>query len=564
MSSVARDSMTPADVTVGETAALSGGAAGDSIAVAAWTIVSRVAGVVKYVAVAAVLGPTFFGNTYQFTNSLPNLVYYGFLGGSLFSSLLIPVLVPHIDSDDRRAAARISGGFLGITLVALAATAPLLVTLGPLVLKVAALGAGPHTLDPAQEHVGRLLIVMFIPQVFCYGVIGTASAVMNAHRRFALAAAAPALESLGIIAVLAITWSLFDPGTHLADVPTGELLLLGLGTTGAVGIHAAVQWWGAKRIGVVLLPRAGWRDPEVLAVVRRALPSLAQAGLAALQTLTLLVLANRIPGGVVAFQVALNFYSLAIAIGATPVALSLLPRLARMHARHDMAQFRDTLMRGFTLGFFVTVPAAVGYLTLAPALAQTVSFGQMNSPTAVTMVAVSLAALSLAVVGQTAFLIATYAAYAKGDTRSPLKSMVLQALTCLSLTSVALLLRGPAVLVILGLAYSTSIIVAACHLTARLRKDLHQGSQRLAPSLTKVVLGAALMAGPVWLVAVTVPGWIHGELGWCIGVVVAAGVGCTVFVALQALWRTPELDWVVHGLRLRGRADRTSAGVTDG
>src|SRR3954471_22842627 len=132
MTSVARDSISPEEVTVGEPAALSGSTAGDSIAVAAWTIVSRVAGVVKYAAVAAVLGPTFFGNTYQFANSLPNLVYYGFLGGSLFSSLLVPVLVPHIDSDDRRAAAGLSGGFLGITIVALAATAPLMVTLGPL------------------------------------------------------------------------------------------------------------------------------------------------------------------------------------------------------------------------------------------------------------------------------------------------------------------------------------------------------------------------------------------------------------------------------------------------
>jgi len=46
-------------------AALSGpaAAAGDSIAVATWTIVSRVTGVAKFAAIAAVLGPTYFGNT---------------------------------------------------------------------------------------------------------------------------------------------------------------------------------------------------------------------------------------------------------------------------------------------------------------------------------------------------------------------------------------------------------------------------------------------------------------------------------------------------------------------
>src|SRR5204862_7263397 len=101
--------------------------------------------------------------------------------------------------------------------------------------------------------------------------------------------------------------------------------------------HAVV---GGPPAGVLLMPRPGWRDPEVRVVIRRALPSLAQAGLLAFQVLTLLVVANRLPGGVVAFQIALNFYYLAIALGATPVALSLLPRLSRMRLDGGVAAFR--------------------------------------------------------------------------------------------------------------------------------------------------------------------------------------------------------------------------------
>src|SRR6266567_3125177 len=312
--------------------------AGDSITVAAWTIVSRVTGFAKFVCIGAVLGPTFFGNTYQFTNSLPNLVYYGFLAGSLFSSLLVPALVRHIDAGDRRASQRVAGGFLGMTLVALVVIAPLAIVLGPLVLRVAAVsGTSSHLVGAAQAEVGRLLIIMFIPQIFFYGVVGTATAVMNSRRRFALAAGAPAVENLGTIAVLIATAVLYGTGTELTNIPRGEMLLLGLGSTGAVAVHAATQWWGARRAGVLLVPRPGWRDSEVRVVVRRALPSLAQAGLMAFQVLTLLVVANRLAGGVVAFQIALNFYYLAIAVGATPVALSLLPRLARMHLDGDVA-----------------------------------------------------------------------------------------------------------------------------------------------------------------------------------------------------------------------------------
>src|SRR5438876_15745 len=157
-------------------------AARDSMTVAGWTIASRITGVMRFVVIGAVLGPTFFGNTYQFTNSLPNLIYYGFLAGSLFSSLLVPALVGHIDRGDRRGSERVAGGFLGITLLVLLLVAPLAIVLGPLVLGFATLGGGPQvTQAAAQMRVGLALIVMFIPQIFLYGVVGTATAVMNSR-----------------------------------------------------------------------------------------------------------------------------------------------------------------------------------------------------------------------------------------------------------------------------------------------------------------------------------------------------------------------------------------------
>src|SRR2546430_4238185 len=106
-------------------------AARDSTTVAAWTIVSRVTGLVKFAVIGAVLGPTFFGNTYQFTNSLPNLLYYGLLAGSLFSPLLFPALVRAIHAHDPQSSERVAGGFLGITPVLLLVVAPLAIIVGP-------------------------------------------------------------------------------------------------------------------------------------------------------------------------------------------------------------------------------------------------------------------------------------------------------------------------------------------------------------------------------------------------------------------------------------------------
>ncbi len=537
-------------------------AAGDSLTVAAWTVVSRVTGLARFAVIGAVLGPTYTGNTYQFTNSLPNLVYYGFLGGGFFASLLIPSLVRHVDAGDRRAAERVAGGFLGVTLAAMVAVTPLAIFLGPLALKIAALG-GPQTIGAAQVRLGRLLIIMVIPQMFLYGVIATATAVMNSRRRFALAAGAPAVENLGTIAVLVATAALYGTGRSINNLPVGEVLLLGLGSTGAVVLHAATQWWGAKRAGAVLVPRPGWRDGEVRAVVRRALPALAQSGLDALQVLALLIAANRLPGGIVAFQIALNFYVLANNLATAPVALSLVPRLSRMYLDGDGAAFHDTLVRGLALGFFFTIPAAAGFLVLATPLARAVSFGQMDSTAGVAMVAAALGPLYLAVVGQTAFMITTYASYARKDTRSPLRSMMLQAAVCLAVVSLSLLAHGLGVMVTLALAVSVSVVVAACHLMVRIRKTLPGGTERLMPSLARFVVGAVVMAGPAWATATVVPGWFGYRFGPRIGAVAAALVGVAVFVAVQVLLRSPEVSWLADGLsQMRSKARRALAGAS--
>ena len=143
---------------------------------------------------------------------------------------------------------------------------------------------------------------------------------------------------------------------------------------------------------------------------------------------------------------------------------------------------------------------------------------------------------------------------------------VVQTTVCLGLASTALLLAGPAMLVVLGMAMSLSVAAAAFHLTAQTWRNLsHVGTQRLAPSLVRFVAGAAIMAGPVWLVADAVPHWLGRSLGPRVGIAAAVLVGAGMFLCLQALWRTPEVGWLAGGLSRRHRADnRVLAEVSNG
>ncbi|GAA0930457.1 hypothetical protein GCM10009554_13570 [Kribbella koreensis] len=530
------------------------GTARDSVTVGAWTALSRGTGVIRVVVIGAVLGPTFLGNTYQLTNSLPNLIYYGFLAGSLFVSLLVPALVQHIDNHRPKDSARVAGGFLGIAMVLLGLLAPIAVLLLPELLRITSLGGvglSEVTRDSGQIGVTRLLILLTIPQVFLYAVVGSATAVMYAHRRFALAAAAPLVENIGIILVLVLVGMIYGTGKELGAQSTGEVLLLGLGSTGAVAAHAAIQWWGARRAGVLLRPRAGWRDPEVLVTIRKALRSVSQAGLLAVQLLALLLVSNRVAGGTVAIQMALNFYYLPIALAATPVALALLPRLSRLHQSDSTGEFTSTFIEGLGLALFMAIPAAVGFVVLADPIAHTIAAGQMASPEGLRMIALGLAALALGLVGETTFYVTTQASYARGDTKTPLVSMGVQAVFCLTLCALAAFAPARLLVPAIGGAYAIGAVIGGAHLFLRMSRGWQR--RELWSSLVRITFGSIVMAIPAYFSAQLISSHLAGRPGQALALVTGAAVGVIVYALIQLLLRSPEFAWLTSGLRNRGK-----------
>ena len=552
MTSAAAVTASTSPVDGGSDLATPEGAVGDSLSVAGWTIISRCTGVLRGVTIAGVLGATFFANTYQFTNSLPNLVFYGLLAGSLFSSLLVPALVPHVDSGDRRLAARTAGSLFGVALLGMLAIVPIVAVATPWLLHLGSLGSDAAAAR-SQAGNGTILVLLLLPQVPLYAVVGTATAVMNAHRRFALAAAAPALENLGTIAVLGVVAALYVKAAQRPQVPMSLLLLLGLGSTGAVLLHASVQWWGAKRAGIALVPRAGWRDPEVRTVVRRALPAAIQAALAAMQLGALLVVANRIAGGVVAFQLASNFYFLPIAVGAMPVAVSLTPRLSRMTGPDQEHQFRDTYVRGLTFASFIVLPAATAYAVLARPLAGALSFGSFHATGGIGLLAASLTGLAPGIIGETLFLVTTYACYARKDTTHPLRGMLIQTAVCATVIAAVAPLHGPGLLTGLGLGLSAGSISAALYLVHHLRSRLPRGGEPTLRPLLRSAACSAIMVVPAFGTAEVLTRLLPSSAaGRVVTMLAATVVGAGTYFAAQTAMRAPQMLWVAAALRSRG------------
>ncbi len=197
-----------------------------SMVVTAGTALSRVTGLVRTIVIAFAL-TTVLADAYNLANTAPNVVYDLILGGVL-AATLVPVLVTVTDNNDRNALRAVSTvitvSLVVLTLVAIVA-APWIVRLYT------------FTLDPAvrevQESVAVPLLRLFLPQVLFYGLTALFSAMLNARRRFAAAAFAPAVNNVMVIVVL-LAVSRMAGGAPTAQSVLADplqLWLLGAGTT---------------------------------------------------------------------------------------------------------------------------------------------------------------------------------------------------------------------------------------------------------------------------------------------------------------------------------------------
>lgn len=525
----------------------------DSAVAAGWTIVSRATGLIRVVVVAAVFGPTFFGNIFQSSNLLPNLMYE-LMAGSLIASMLVPPLVRRLDTGDLHQATRLAEVFLGYTLAGLTLVGVLALAASPLLARMLTLGVGDSQ-QAAARWVTTVLLLLVIPQVLLYGVAGVGAAVQQARGRFALAAGAPVLENVGIIATLVIMSQMFATDRAVTDVSGEQLVVLGLGATLSVAAHAGAQWFGAWRAGIALVPRLARPDAELREIAHLAWPSVGSTALISLRLLAVIVVAGLIPGGVVAFQIGLLFASLPIAIIARPVGVALLPRLARLSTakREVLGREYDEAL-GLTLA--LAIPAGGGLIVLSPVFSHLVAAGRMGSPEGVTLLTAAIASMAVVVIGESVFEIARQASYAARDARWPLMATGLRvALAVPGIVLGALVFDDAARLLALGVAISSADVVSALVLDRRVRRR-HSSEGRIerwvARDLGLAVVTLALAGLVSYQVGSVVP---DNRLGW--SAAAAAGVATGLALYLGGLWasRAPEVAPLVPPAVRRRRPD---------
>lgn len=518
--------------------------------VSAVNVLSRLSGLARVVATGAALGIATLGDTYQTANQVSNVLFELLAGGLLFA-VLVPVFVGRVAHGDRAGARHLGDVLVGRALVGLGAVALVGVVLSPLLARAlfVAVPGGP---SEAQQQLATVLLWFVLPQVVVYGLGSVITAILQADHRFVAAASAPIANNLVVIATMVTFAVVHGTGSGL-DLTGADQLILGGGTLLGTVAMTTVVVVASARAGLSLRPR--WRHPDVGPLgplVRQGLWAAGHIGLNQVLLISTIVLANRVPGGAIAFTTAFTVFLLPHAVLAHPIVTALSPRLATHAHRGDDEGYAADLGRGLRILLVMLVPAAVLMAALArPGLQLVAGVGALDTA-GLDLVATALAGFATALVGYSVFFFFTRAAYAVDDAAGPTQiNIVVTGVSVLGMLVVSVTMEGSGVLAAFGVVQGVALTAGAVALGARLLRRV------TAPTGTLGALGrgvlAAVAGGLPALVVVLVVG-DGSRTASLVATVLGGLVGAAGVVGSLRVARAPELGAVLARVPGRSRS----------
>jgi len=499
-----------------------------------FTVVSRATGFVRLIVVAAVLGTTYLGNTYESANTIPNILFELFAAGVL-QSVLIPIMVDAVDHS-KEGAERTAGVIVGAMLALLAAVVAAGLVAGSWIMGMLVSGVDDAAVRAAEVQLGTFFLWFFLPQLFFYAASMVASAVLNATGHFWQPVFAPTVNNVVVIATYLTFGALRHGQAPSLDLSISEKLVLALGTLLGVVAFCAVPVVAVWRQGFRLVPSFRFRDPVLGRLARQG--AWAAGFLASSQVLLVAVLyfANAIEGGVVVYQLAYVLFMLPVSLFAVPMFTTAFPDLARSVRKQRWGELGDEVAR-ITRSVGLLTTASVGVLvSLAVPLAHVLALG--HAAQRVSEIAGAIGGFAVGVPGFALMLALTRVAYAYQDTRTP--TLVNLAVTVIGVLSMTTLVRFAADadrITVVGVGYGLAQLVGAAALAVSVRGRVHHAGARIdgvgMPLLRAVV---ATLAASVVVAAVVHRIPIEGVVGGLVvSVLGAAALGGLLLVVLRLL-----------------------------
>ncbi len=488
--------------------------------VGAGILLTRILGFVRERVFAHYFGDGVAADAFRAALRIPNVIR-NLLGEGTLSASLIPVYAGMIERGETEQAKRLSSVIASVLVLLTAVLALVGIALAPVITDFVAPG-----FSGARRDLTITLVQIMFPMSGLMILSAWCLGILNTHRRFFLAYAAPALWNIAQITTLVTLGGILVEARLVVALAWGALAgsLLQL----LVQLPATLRLVGGVHWSLDL------SAPGVRTVIRRWLPVVVGAGAYQISSIVDTQLASLLEQGAVAILGYAQLVAiLPVSLFGVSVAAVALPELSRDVASDDAQVLKDRLAAGTRRVAYFVLPAAVGLGALSPqvigALFQTGAFGATQTVVAAGV----LSAYAIGIPAQASVKLFASGHYALGDTKTPVRIGILSVVV--SAVSAYLLMQrfGPA-----GIALGAAI-AAYVNMSLNFGTLSRRVGRILGASDRKAVAASVVGTVPAALAGVGVAHALADQPLW-LAAVAAVTAFSVVYGVLTLLLRHPE------------------------
>ncbi|MDQ3036145.1 MAG: murein biosynthesis integral membrane protein MurJ, partial [Myxococcota bacterium] len=498
------------------------------------TLVSRVLGLVRESVMAAFF-ETAMIDLFVVAFTIPNTLRGLFAEGAA-SAAFVPIYSELRAKEGAERAKEFHARATGVLMVALVVLSVVGVLAAPVLVTAFASG---YLDDPARFEATVALSRWTFPYIFFMGMAALSAGALNANRRFAVPALAPALLN---VALIAAPFTMI-PVAIAVGMPAIGALALGALVGGL--LQMIVQWPALVRAGLWVRARPTLDDPAVRKAIRLLGPVTAGLGVYQINLMLSRTLASWLPEGSQAYLwFGARLVEIPQGVFAIAFATALLPTLSDFVARGEHDELRRTFTFAMRSMLFVALPASVLLIVLAePLVIAIFMHGRFGLEEAL-QTARSLQWQAAGVWAIASVRVVVPVFHAHGDTRTPVLASVANLIAFAAL-GIALSLPLELDHVGIAIAISAAGVLQLAMLLALLRRKMGRlGLREVATSALRIGVACAAMGATAWAIA-RFGHWNDGadliDYALLAGALFACGIAYVV-----AAWamRAPELDAV--------------------
>ncbi|MEM9123204.1 MAG: murein biosynthesis integral membrane protein MurJ [Pseudomonadota bacterium] len=488
-----------------------------SAVVSVFTLMSRVLGLVREIALARFLGTGPVADAFFVAFRFPNLFRRIFAEGA-FNSAFVPLFGRRLEAEGREGAQVFSDEafsflfsvLLVLTLIAMAAMPWFVLAI-----------AGGFRADPEKFDLTVLLTRITFPYLLFMSLTALLSGMLNSLGRFIVAAAAPIL--LNIVLIVAVIY-----GARYTQTP-GHALAMGVAVAGV--LQFLLVLWGVAR--QKMLPRLRWPrlTPGVKRLLTLGVPGVIAGGITQVNILVGTQIASFEPGAVSYLSFADRIYQLPLGLVGIPIGIVLLPYLARQIAADDRSGADDSQNRAVEYAMALTLPATAAILAIPLFIITTLYQGGAFTAEDSAKTAAALAVFGLGLPSFVLNKAFSPGFFAREDTKTPMIFAGISVAVNIAVSLVLFQYIG-----FLGVAFGTSIAgwVNALLLGIELVRRGHLTlDARLMGRLPRQIIASAGMGGALWYAGQQLAPALTGDLWDKLGaLMLLVGLGVIVYAAL--------------------------------